>query len=336
MRYPRGLELPDELEPVRRRAERLEWITIAYMATAITAVYFTLGSSQAMKGAFIEDILGFFPPIAFLIANRVRTRDPNDAFPFGYHRAVSVAYFVATLCLIALGGFLLVDSADKLLKGEHPPIGMVELFDFQIWLGWLMLGALFYTGVGTVILGQLKKGPAAQLHDKTLYADATMNRADWMTAFAAMGGVVGIGFGLWWADAAAAIVISLDILHDGFKYARGSLEDLIEGRPRRHDEAGPHPLNDAVREEVRSWPWVRRAIVRLREDGHLIAGEVLVVPADEDGLIDHVEEGMERLKALDWKIHDVVVVPVRDFEDHEGLDLTMISGAAEETQGTPN
>ena len=42
-----------------------------------------------------------------------------------------------------------------------------------------------------------------------------MNRADWLTALAAVVGVIGIGAGLWWADAVAAIVISLEITRDG-------------------------------------------------------------------------------------------------------------------------
>jgi cation diffusion facilitator family transporter len=335
VRYPGGVELPEDLQAVQRRAERLEWITLAYMVTAITAVYFTLGSSQAMRGAFIEDILGFFPPIAFLIATRIRNRAPNDAFPFGYHRAMSVAYIVSTLALIALGGFLFVDSALKLLSGEHPTIGMVELFDWQVWLGWLMVAALVYTGTGTVILGQMKKKLAAELHDKTLQADAEMNRADWMTAFAAVGGVLGIGAGLWWADSVAALFISLDILRDGFKYTKGAMEDLTDGRPRKHDEARPHPLIEAVGDEVRGWSWVRRAVIRLREDGHLIAGQVIVVPAEEEGLIDRLEEATERLRAIDWKIQDVLVVPVRDIEGLDDLDVTQIAGAAEDAQGEP-
>jgi hypothetical protein len=28
-------------------------------------LYFVLGSSQAMKAAWVEDILGMFPPVAF-------------------------------------------------------------------------------------------------------------------------------------------------------------------------------------------------------------------------------------------------------------------------------
>ena len=335
MRYPGGVELPEDLQAVQRRAERLEWITLAYMVTAITSIYFTLGSSQAMKGAFVEDILGFFPPIAFLVATRIRSRAPNDAFPFGYHRSMSVAYLVSTLALIALGGFLFVDSALKLLSGEHPTIGMVEIFDWQVWLGWLMVAALVYTGTGTVILGHIKKKLAAQLHDKTLYADAEMNRADWMTAFAAAGGVIGIGAGLWWADAVAALFISIDILRDGFKYTKGAIEDLTDGRPRTHDEGAPHPLIEGVREEVRGWEWVRRGVVRLREDGHLIAGEVIVVPATEDGLIDRLERATQRIRGLDWKLHDVLVVPARDIEGLDELDITQVAGGADDPQGAP-
>ncbi len=335
MRYPGGVELPRELQDVQRKAERLEWITIAYMATAITAVYFTLGSSQAMRGAFIEDLLGFFPPIAFLVAARIRGRPPNDAFTFGYHRSMSVAYLVSTLALITLGGFLFVDSTLKLLSGEHPTIGMVEVFDWQVWLGWLMIAALVYTGIGTVILGQIKQKLAADLHDKTLQADAEMNRADWMTAFAAIGGVLGIGAGLWWADAVAAILISLDILRDGFKYTKGAMEDLTDGRPRKHDERRPHELIDIVKDEIRKWDWVKRAVVRLREDGHVIAGQVIVVPVSEEGLIERLEEATEQLRGLDWKMLDIVVVPVRDIEELEELEVTQVAGGAAESQGPP-
>jgi len=47
-----------------------------------------------------------------------------------------------------------------------------------------------------------------------------MNKANWLTAGAAMVGVVGIGFGLWWADAAAAAIIPLDITEDGVSNPR--------------------------------------------------------------------------------------------------------------------
>jgi divalent metal cation (Fe/Co/Zn/Cd) transporter len=92
MRYPGGGELPDELVPVYRRAVRLEWISIAYLTSAVVLLFFTLGSSQAMKGAWLEDMLSLAPPIAFLAAARIRSRRPDGEHAYGFHRAVEVAY----------------------------------------------------------------------------------------------------------------------------------------------------------------------------------------------------------------------------------------------------
>ena len=97
---------------------------------------------------------------------------------------------------------------------------------------------------------------AAQLHDKVLYADAQMNKADWMTACAAMVGVVGIGLGVWWLDAVAAIVIGADILHDGMKYTSAAMRNLLDRRPRRYDEEGEHPVNEEIRTVVADAKWV--------------------------------------------------------------------------------
>src|SRR5690606_30447152 len=42
-------ELPEEQEAELHRAVRLAWLTIAFLLTAVTAVYLAMGSSQAMK-----------------------------------------------------------------------------------------------------------------------------------------------------------------------------------------------------------------------------------------------------------------------------------------------
>jgi cation diffusion facilitator family transporter len=268
-----------------------------------------------MKGAWLEDTLSLAPPIAFLVAARVRYRRPNARFPYGYHRAVEVAFLAAALALLIMGVFLIVDSVLKLLSGEHPPIGMVELFDWQVWLGWLMIAALLWSAIPVMVIGQIKKGLAEQLHDKVLYADAQMNKADWMTAGAALVGVVGIGFGLWWMDAVAAIVIGADIAHDGVKYTRGAMKDLVDGRPRRVDESGIHPLVPQVRGVVEELDWVDVAAVRMRELGHVISVSVLVVPNDETALLERVEDAVKRICEIDWKLQDVVMAVVGELED---------------------
>jgi cation diffusion facilitator family transporter len=315
MRYPGGGELPPTQQQDFKRALRIERITVAYWISIIILLYFVLGSSQAMKAAWIEDILGLFPPVAFLVAARYRARPPEAKFPWGYHRAITVAYVVATVALFALGLFILIDSVDRLLTGIHPPIGMVELLEWQVWSGWLMLAALSYGVIPPLILGRLKMPLAARLHDKVLYADAKMNRADWLTALAAMTGIVGIGLGLWWADAVAAIVISLNIVHDGVRYMRESIGDLMDEAPKKHDESAFDPVIDQVRDAVASTSWVKEGAVRLREHGHLIAGTVHVVPVGDEVSVEQLERLTRKLQGLDWRLQDVVVSPVRAIED---------------------
>jgi divalent metal cation (Fe/Co/Zn/Cd) transporter len=178
-----------------------------------------------------------------------------------------------------------------------------------------------------MILGRIKIKLAAQLHDKVLYADAQMNKADWMTAGAAMVGVIGIGLGLWWMDAAAAIVIGSDILHDGTKYTSAAMRDLLDGRPRRYDEKGEHPVNDDILRAVAETDWIDEAAVRMRDTGHVFNVEVLAIPREHDGdLLGGVEELTDRIRDVDWKVQDVVVAVVRDLEG--APDDVLVRGAA--------
>jgi cation diffusion facilitator family transporter len=315
----REFELPRELEEQQRKAVRLEWITLAYMLSAVVLLFLTLGQSQAMKAAWIEDLLSLLPPAAFLIASRLRKRDPSEKFPWGMHRAVTVAYVFAALALLAMGGYVFVDSAIKLVRAEHPPIGVIQLFGEEIWLGWAMIAALVYSGLPAVFLGRAKKRLADDLHDKVLFADAEMNKADWMTVSAAIVGIVGIGFGLWWADAVAALFISLDIVHDGWKNVRTAVHDLMDARPRRHDAREYHPIVERMNAEVNGCDWVEQGAVRLREEGHVFTGEVMVVPrqealADGAGLLERLDGLAERLLSLEWKVYDIVIVPVKEID----------------------
>jgi hypothetical protein len=89
----------------------------------------------------------------------------------------------------------------------------------------------------------------------------------------------------------------------------------MDARPRTYDESKPHPLKLQVEKELVEMDWVREAVVRMRELGQVFAVDVFAVPASDDSLPDRVEETIERLSALDWKVHDVAVTVVRSIED---------------------
>lgn len=298
---------------MRRRAIRLEWITIGFMLSIILVLYLTMGNSQAMRTAWIEDILTLVPPIAFLIAAHFEVKEPNERFPYGYYRSVSIAFLVASAALLAFGGLLLYESVRSLLSGDHPTIGTTVVAGHAVWSGWIMIAALVYSAIPPVILGRKKLAIARDLHDKVLHADADMNKADWMTALAAIAGILGIGLGFWWADAAAAIVISLDIVHDGWRNLSQVVTDLMDEIPTRVGDDEPDPLTAEVRNALEAMPWIRRAEVRLREEGHVFTGEGFVVVRDESGLIDRIEEAARMIEEMDWRVYDFTVVPVREL-----------------------
>ena len=65
-----SFELPPDKAALHRRAVRLEWQTIAFFVVAISALAIVLGQSQAMKAAWVEDILALAPPIGRRLADR--------------------------------------------------------------------------------------------------------------------------------------------------------------------------------------------------------------------------------------------------------------------------
>lgn len=74
-------ELPADKAALHRKAVRLEWLTVAYLVSAVSLLAVVLGSSQAMKAAWYEDLLSLLPPLAFLVASRVRHRGHTPVYP---------------------------------------------------------------------------------------------------------------------------------------------------------------------------------------------------------------------------------------------------------------
>ncbi len=203
---------------------RLEWVTLAYMTSAIAVLALVLGQSQAMKAAWVEDVLGLLPPLAFLIALRYDRRDPDESFQGALRR-----------------------------RGDER--------------------------------GRLDDGAGGHRGDR------------------------GIGAGLWWADAVAAILISPDIVRDGFTNLRTAVADLMDRRPMTYDHKKPLDLVPRMQERVSRLPQVAEADVRLREQGHAVTGEVFVVPRDPSAPGAWLTETvMREVHQVDWRLHEVTVV----------------------------
>ncbi|KTR86157.1 cation transporter [Leucobacter chromiiresistens] len=312
-------ELPPAQASALRRAIRFEWYTLIFLAIAITLVFLVMGSSQAMKAAWIEDLLSLAPPIAFLVAVRIVNKRPTEKYPYGFHRSVGVAHLVAGVALFAMGAFLIIDSLSGLITAEHPPIGTIVLLGHPVWLGWLMMIVMALTIPLPIYFGRVKMRLARELHDKVLYADADMNKADWMTAVGSIVGVAGIGIGLWWADAAAALFIAASIVWDGMKNLRAAITDLMDTRATTFDDGEPHPVSQQIDDYLRDLPWVEEAGSRVRDQGHVFHVESFVVPRlGESPTVRQLMEARDGCIELDWKVEDIVLVPIDELPEEVG------------------
>ena len=325
MNFGRRFHFPRERWEQRKKAKKLAWISIALLVSTAVLMYLTLGQSEAMKTAWIEDLLGLVPPIVLLIALRIETRAPNPRFPFGYFRVVSIAFLVTAAVLTLTGLWLLFDSVAKLIAGARAPIGTMTLFGHQFWLGWAMIAALVYSIVVIVLLGIRKRPVAEELHDKALDADADMNKADWMSEGAAVIGILLVGYGKWWGDAVAAAFISINIVRDGFRNLREVVADLMDETPTELGGVEPEDLPTRLAKEAETRRWVKQASVRLREQGHVLNGEVFVVPHGAEVRVDEIEEISQSLTKMDWRIYNLTVMPVSALDDGPGFPKSVPS-----------
>lgn len=277
---------PARIEADLKRAVRLECWTIAWMISIIALIGLAMGSSQAMKTAWIEDILSLVPALVFLLALHFERKPPTARFPYGYHRVNSLAFLVAAVALAVMGTVLLAESALSLVHADHVTIPTVRVLGREVWLGWLMIAALAYSTVPPVILGRMKLPLARRLHDEVLHTDALMQKADWMTGLAGIAGIIGIGLGYWWADSVAAGIISFSILRDGITALRIAVAELADGAPR---ELGSTRLEEEAEAlKARLLELYPGAEVRLRDSGRFILAQVCGVappgPVDLDSL----------------------------------------------------
>lgn len=178
-----------------------------------------------------------------------------------------------------------------------------------------MIAALIYSMLPSIALAPAKLRLARSLHEKSLHADAAMNKAEWMTSLAGIVGILFAGLGFWWADATAALLIALDILKDGFSNLRIAIGDLMDSSPTDVDRDRPLDLEREIAEALAHFPEVNRHEVRLRESGNLIFGTLLVDLDGHEELADRLDEMTRKIAETDWRLQELTIMPVRLDDD---------------------
>jgi divalent metal cation (Fe/Co/Zn/Cd) transporter len=95
---------------------------------------------------------------------------------------------------------------------------------------------------------------------------------------------------------------------------RSSILDLTDIRATTFDNKEPHPVIGKVEEYLRGLDWVADAGTRVRDEGHVFHVECFVVPkAGREPSVSQLDEARRSCAELDWKLHDVVIIPVPEL-----------------------
>ena len=295
---------PAEIRADIAKARRLEWWNIGWSLSVVVAMGLAMGSSQAMKTAWVEDMLALVPPVVFLLATHWEAKSSNRRFRYGYDRVNSLGFLVAAVALAAVGAFLLKDAVTALVQQEHVTIGTTRIWGHDVWLGWFMLAAQVYAIVPPVIIGHKELPLAERLSDKLLHTDALMNKANWQTGVAGFVGVAGLGLGFWWADAAAAAIIAACVIWDGWQAMKIAAAELVDGIP--HELGGEKLSKEAAAlEKALKERFPKADRIALRETGRFIRAEV--IGAKPDAKWDPSALEIEGCEA--WRIDSIAFRP---------------------------
>ena len=196
-------------QPVVARALRLEYFTIGWnIVEGVIAVAAALAAGSVALlsfglDSFVESASGAILIWRLLAERRAVDQAAIERLDRRAHRLVGVSLFL-------LAAFVVVESVRTLAIGEHPEPSVVGM-------------ALTAVSIAVMMwLARAKRRAARLLGSRALEADAFQTTACWWLSILSLCGIgLNSAFGWWWADPAAALAMTLLLVHEGREAWRG-------------------------------------------------------------------------------------------------------------------
>jgi len=191
-----------------RRALQLSVLSIAWSAGAGSfAVYSALaGGSLSLLGFGADAVIDAVASVALVWRFLVESHDPESA-----SRVERTAERVVGLALVAVAVYLALASVRSIAAGTHPDPSSSAV------------GLLLASIVVLPPLAIAKRRVAASLSSGALRADSILTAVAALLAAISLASLAAVqAFGLWWADAAAALIVAVVVVREGWVSLRAS------------------------------------------------------------------------------------------------------------------
>lgn len=249
------------------KAEFAAWVGIVgnLLLALVKGVIGWLSGSKALiadAAHSASDVAGSF---AVLLGLRAARKPPDKDHPYGHGKAEPIAAIIVSVLLVLVGFEIGVSALKAIYAGVHTPPHWIALI--AIGLSIVVKEAMF----------QYKYRLGKRLSSQALIANAWEHRSDVYSSIAALVGVGGAIAGRWFGrtelyylDPVASLVVSVLVLHMGYKMIRESVHSTMDHV--LHEEEAAELLQTVQR--------VKGVItvddLRAREHGHYVIVDVKI------------------------------------------------------------
>ncbi|HXY32219.1 MAG TPA: cation diffusion facilitator family transporter [Gemmatimonadaceae bacterium] len=215
---PPGVRLANDRRGVRTAQLGL----LANAALAVTKlVAGIVGHAYALVADAVESTADVFASIVVWGGLRVASRDPDEAYPFGYGKAEPLAAATVSLTLLGAAIGIAIQAVREIRTPHHAPAS----WTLVVLVGAFLIKALLFRKVASV---------ANALGSTAVKADAWHHASDAITSAAAFIGIsIALIGGPGWesADDWAALFASCVIFYNGVGLLRAPLAELMDRAP---------------------------------------------------------------------------------------------------------
>jgi len=180
-----------------------------------------VGHAYALVADAVESTADIVASLIVWGGLRIASRDPDEAYPFGYGKAESLAAAVVSIMLIGAAIGIAIEAVREIVTPHHAPAP----WTLGVLVGVLVIKFALFRRISSV---------AVEVGSTAVQADAWHHLSDAITSAAAFAGIsVALIGGPGWepADDWAALLASLVISYNGVAMLRPALHDLMDRMP---------------------------------------------------------------------------------------------------------
>jgi len=194
--------------------------TIVGLSTGSLAILSEAGHSLIDCGAAIMTYL----------AVRVSGKPADEEHHYGHGKIESVSALGETALLFLLSGIVIWEAVTRLIN--HEPHSVAATY-------WAF-GVIIASIVIDFFRARALTRTAKATHSQALEADALHFSSDMWSSGAVLLGLVGVWYGIGWADSAAALVVAVLVCVAGWRLGRKTIDTLTDTAPKGAAETITH------------------------------------------------------------------------------------------------